>query len=359
MPWLLLGRFLFRYDQMRQPVGTLSGGERTRLQLCLLMLSGANCLLLDEPTNHLDIESMEVLGVGARVLRRHRDRDQPRPLPAGPDPRPDRRGPRRPGVLLATAATTTGPTARRRRARDRPPRAGRSGSSRRSNATSWRAGRVPDWWPGASRAAREKVARFADQAVLGAAGAGVRRSGGAACMILGLAPAAHGGNRTGRIFTGDRSGDFLYASLYPHRASRTSPTSVARDDGLRPARSVRHRREPMRAAREQAHARRSATRACRSSSARSRRSAGSAWSWRSGRSPGTGRCERSRPTARPCPRPKPRFGHGAEATVGPVHPARLLPPEPAEHVHGQAHRADDGRDLRASGGASARALSRP
>ena len=57
----VLGRFLFRYDQMRQPVGTLSGGERTRLQLCLLMLSGANCLLLDEPTNHLDIESMEVL----------------------------------------------------------------------------------------------------------------------------------------------------------------------------------------------------------------------------------------------------------------------------------------------------------
>ena len=57
----LLGRFLFRYDQMRQAVGTLSGGERTRLQLCLLMLSGANCLLLDEPTNHLDIESMEVL----------------------------------------------------------------------------------------------------------------------------------------------------------------------------------------------------------------------------------------------------------------------------------------------------------
>lgn len=57
----MLGRFLFRYDQMRQPVGTLSGGERTRLQLCLLMLGGANCLLLDEPTNHLDIESMEVL----------------------------------------------------------------------------------------------------------------------------------------------------------------------------------------------------------------------------------------------------------------------------------------------------------
>jgi ATP-binding cassette subfamily F protein 3 len=57
----VLGRFLFRYDQMRLPVGTLSGGERTRLRLCLLMLSGANCLLLDEPTNQLDIDSMEVL----------------------------------------------------------------------------------------------------------------------------------------------------------------------------------------------------------------------------------------------------------------------------------------------------------
>jgi ATP-binding cassette subfamily F protein 3 len=57
----LLAKFLFRYDQMRTPVGSLSGGERTRLALCVLMLSGANCLILDEPTNHLDIESMEVL----------------------------------------------------------------------------------------------------------------------------------------------------------------------------------------------------------------------------------------------------------------------------------------------------------
>jgi ATP-binding cassette subfamily F protein 3 len=54
-------KFLFTYEQCRQRVGDLSGGERSRLQLALLMLSGANCLLLDEPTNNLDIASAEVL----------------------------------------------------------------------------------------------------------------------------------------------------------------------------------------------------------------------------------------------------------------------------------------------------------
>jgi ATP-binding cassette, subfamily F, member 3 len=56
-----LGRFLFNYEHARRPVSTLSGGEKARLQLACLMLSGANCLLLDEPTNNLDIASAEVL----------------------------------------------------------------------------------------------------------------------------------------------------------------------------------------------------------------------------------------------------------------------------------------------------------
>jgi ATP-binding cassette subfamily F protein 3 len=56
-----LKKYLFTYRQAGQKIGELSGGERSRLQLALIVLSGANFLLLDEPTNNLDIQSAEVL----------------------------------------------------------------------------------------------------------------------------------------------------------------------------------------------------------------------------------------------------------------------------------------------------------
>jgi len=136
----------------------------------------------------------------------------------------------------------------------------------------------------------------------------------ATVMVLGLAPAAHGGNRTGRVFTGDRSGDWLFAAL--HRTGMANqPTSRSRDDGLRltgcwvcaavrcappankPTPAERDNCLPY-AVRELALLRRARVIVCLG---------GFAWD---------AALRIMAQSGVTLPRPRPRFGHGAEAQVG-------------------------------------------
>jgi uracil-DNA glycosylase len=140
--------------------------------------------------------------------------------------------------------------------------------------------------------------------------------GRARIVLVGLAPAAHGANRTGRMFTGDRSGDWLYAAL--HRAGLASrPRSEGRGDGLRlldayvtavnrcappgnrPTPLERDNCLPFLVAELRALDRAAVVVAL------------GAFAWE-------GAMRAMRELGHPIPRPKPRFAHGAEAAIGPL-----------------------------------------
>ncbi len=198
--------------------------------------------------------------------------------------------------------------------------------------------RLVEW---RERMAREKVARFRDEPYWGRPVPGFGDPA-ARILVVGLAPAAHGGNRTGRIFTGDRSGDFLYRALFEAGLS-SSPTSVRRDDGLVltgvRVSAVVHCAPP---ANKPTVDERDA---CLPFLGREVALlpdvrvilALGAFAW-----DGVLRALAGSGHAGPAatPQVRPRRGGAGRAVRAP----RLVPPEPAEHVHRPADRGDAGRD---------------
>ncbi|MDQ3677655.1 MAG: uracil-DNA glycosylase [Actinomycetota bacterium] len=168
--------------------------------------------------------------------------------------------------------------------------------------------------------AREKRAAFAGERYWGRPIPGFGDPA-ARVLVLGLAPAAHGANRTGRIFTGDRSGDFLFAAL--HRTGYANqPTSVRAGDGLKlrdvwitaAVRCAPPQNKPTPAERD----------TCLPYAARELELLGSvrvvvclgAFAWAAAL-----RLLEAR--GAPVPRPRPRFGHAAEVHLDPRQPALL------------------------------------
>ena len=161
--------------------------------------------------------------------------------------------------------------------------------------------------------AREKRAAFATEEYWGRPVPGFGDPD-ARVFVLGLAPAAHGGNRTGRVFTGDRSGDWLFAAL--HRTGfANQPTSTHRDDGLRlrdcwiaaAVRCAPPANRPTPTERDN----------CLPYAAQELELLGQvrvivclgAFAWDAA-------LRLAAMRGAPAPRPRPRFGHGAEATAG-------------------------------------------
>ncbi len=173
--------------------------------------------------------------------------------------------------------------------------------------------RLVEW---RERVAREKVARYRDETYWGRPVPGFGDPG-ARILVVGLAPAAHGGNRTGRVFTGDASGDFLWPAMHAVGLA-DRPVSQRPDDGLTlidayiaaAVRCAPPGNKPLPSERDNCapylHREMSLLRRVRVIVALG------AYGWEASL-----RAINAVAGSLAVPRPRPRFGHGAEAAIGP------------------------------------------